>query len=107
MIWNDVLERLKDAGLDPVEETYMENYGKVLGAQRPEFQGRIIRCTYGKLRCAGIDLEIFLLPSETHLQDFMELMGNDPWLMIRENAVLHFPVCDPKTVETILEAISS
>ena len=107
MTWNDVLERMKERGLKPVEETYMEHYGKILAAQRPEFQNRIIRCTYGKVRCAGLDLEIFLFPSENHLQDFMELMGDDPWWVTRENAVLHFPVCDPEIVERVLQAIST
>ena len=38
MIWYDVMKRLEDCGLNPVEETYMENYGKILTAQRPEFR---------------------------------------------------------------------
>ena len=106
MTWDDVLDRLSNAGLQPVEDTYMEHYGKVLAAQRPEFKGRIIRCTYGRVHCAGLGVEIFLFPSESHLQDFMELMGNDPWWIVRDNAVLHFPACDPEIVERVLEAIS-
>ena len=106
MIWDEVLDRLANAGLNPVEETYMENYGKILSVERPEFRGRIIRCTYGKVRCAGLGLEIFLFPSETHLQDFMELMGDDPWWLPRGNAVFHFPVSDPEVVDRILQAVS-
>ena len=106
MTWNDVLDRLRAAGLKPAEETYMEHYGKVLAANRPEFQNRTIRCTYGRLRCAGLAIEIYLFPSEGQLQDFMELMGDDPWWVVRENAIVHFPVCDPDVVKTILSALT-
>ena len=106
MTWDDVLDRLPSAGLKPVEETYMEHYGKLLAVERPEFQGRIIRCTYGKLQCVGLDLEIFLFPSENHVQDFIELMGDDPWKIVRGNAVVHFPVCDPEILKSILQALS-
>ena len=105
MTWDDVLDRIRDAGLRAVEETYMEHYGKVLAAQRPEFENRIIRCTYGKVQCEGLNLEVFLFPSEGHLQDFMELIDQDPWWIARENAVIHFPECDPAIADKIVRSI--
>ena len=62
MNWDDVLDRLQAADLKPTEEIYMEHYGKVLAVQRPEFQGRYFRCTYGVLLCEGLRLELFLFP---------------------------------------------
>ena len=39
MNWNNVLDRMRDSGLPTVEDVYMENYGKILTAERPEFRG--------------------------------------------------------------------
>jgi len=106
MIWNDVLDALRSAGLYPIEEIYMENYGKILAAQRPEFAGRYFRCAYGVVKCKGLRIEAFLFPSEGHLHEFLEVIGDDPWWVTRKNAVFHFPVSDPAVVGNILDAIS-
>jgi len=105
MTWDDVLTRLEKSGLHPVEETYMENYGKILTAQRREFRERNFRCTYGVVKCHSIDLELFVFPDESQLNDFMDVIGGDPWWLVRDNIVLHFPECDPALVTTILGAI--
>jgi hypothetical protein len=108
MTWDDVLDRLTDAGLKPIEDTYMENYGKLLAAERPEFQDRVIRCTYGRIRCAGPDLflEVFLFPSESHVEDFLELMKADTSWLAYDNAAVHFPNCDSSIVEKVLRGLS-
>ena len=106
MIWYDVMKRLEDSGLNPIEETYMENYGKVLTAQRPEFRDRIFKCAYGLVRCGGIDLEVYLFPDEIHREEFMDVIGSDPWWLARNNVVLHFPESDPAVVTKIVRAIS-
>ena len=105
MNWDNVIDRLSDAGIKPIEEIYMENYGKVLTAERQEFHGRYFRCTYGVVRCEGVRIEVFLFPSETHLQDFLEVTGDDPWWVAHQNVLLHFPEADPAVVGTIMEAI--
>lgn len=105
MTWDDVLTRMEEGGLHPVEETYMENYGKILSAQRPEFQDRYFRCTYGVVKCEEIQLELFLFPDEGQRNDFLEVIAGDPWWLVRENVVLHFPECDPAIVTKILTAI--
>jgi hypothetical protein len=107
MTWDDVLDRLKAANLDPIEEIYMEHYGKVLASQRPEFRGRNFRCTYGVIRCGKLRLEAFLFPSEIHLHEFLEVIGDDPWYISTSNAVLHFPETDPADVDNILGAIAN
>jgi hypothetical protein len=107
MTWDDVMDRLEAAGLRPTEEIYMEHYGKVLAAQRPEFHGRYFRCTYGVIRYEGLRVEVFLFPSESHLREFLEVIGDDPWYLLTANAVLHFPECDPVVVDRILAILAS
>ena len=106
MIWYDVMTRLRESGLNPVEETYMENYGKILSAQRPEFRDRIFRCAFGAVNVEGIDVEVYLFPDELHREEFMDVVGSDPWWLARRNAVLHFPESDPAIVSKILDAIT-
>jgi hypothetical protein len=106
MTWDDVIDRLRNAGLTPGEEIYMEHYGKVLAVQRKEFAGRNFRCTYGVIQCEGLRLEVFLFPSEGHLHEFLEVIGDDPWYVPVGNAVIHFPECDPATIDNILDALS-
>ena len=105
MTWDDVIDRLNAAGLAPVEELYMEHYGKVLAVQRREFHGRYFRCTYGVIRSQGMQVEIFLFPSEVHLHEFLEVICDDPWYLQVGNAVIHFPECDTALVDRILEAL--
>jgi hypothetical protein len=106
MVWNDLLERLRSAGLNPVEETYVDNYGNTLPLDKPEFHGRFFRCARGVIRCANLRLEVFLFPSETHLQDFLDVIGQDPRWVAHENALVHFPASDPTAPGPIIEAIS-
>jgi hypothetical protein len=49
---------------------------------------------------------VFLFPSEVHLQDFMELLGDSSLWLARENAVLHFPTCGAERMEIILKAVT-
>jgi hypothetical protein len=104
--WDDVLERIKAAGLQPTEEIYIDNYGNVLPLEHPEFQGRFFRCARGVLTCRGLRIEAFLFPSEAHLRDFIEVIGDDPWWIVHENLVIHFPESDPAVIGSILEAIA-
>ena len=106
MVWNDLLARMRSAGLSPVEEIYIDNYGNTLPLDRPEFRGRFFRCARGVIRCGDLRIEAFLFPSETHLQDFLEIAGDDPWWVVHQNVLLHFPESDPAVVGSILEAIS-
>src|SRR5262249_10840535 len=106
MNWDDLVDRMRQAGLDPREETYMEHYGKVLSAQRSEFRDRIIRCTYGKVLFGESSLEVFLFPSEGHLQDFVEVSGEDASWGSLENALFRVQTSDPSLARRIVQAIS-
>ena len=107
MNWDDVIDRLQASGIQPIEEIYMEHYGKVLAAQRLEFSGRNFRCTYGVIRCEGTRIEVFLFPSESHPSEFLDVIGDDPWYAAVRNAVLHFPECDPAVIGDILDALGA
>ena len=106
MVWNDLLDRMRSAGLNPVEEIYIDNYGNTLPLDRPEFRGRFLRCARGVIRCGNLRIEAFIFPSENDLQDFLEIAGNDPRWVVHQNALLHFPESDPAVAGSILEAIS-
>ena len=105
MVWNDLLDRMRSAGLNPVEEIYIDNYGNTLPLDRPEFRGRYFRCARGVIRSGELRIEVLVFPSEGHLQDFMEILGEDPWWVVHQNVLLHFAESDPAVVGRILEAI--
>ena len=107
MVWNDLLDKLKTAGLKPVEEIYVDNYGNTLPLDRPEFRGRYFRCARGIIQCGGLRFEAFLFPSEGNLQDFLEIIGPDPWWVVHQNVLLHFTESDPALVGNILDALGS
>ena len=107
MVWNELLDRMESAGLHPVEEIYIDNYGNFLPIDRPEFRGRYLRCARGVIRAGDLRIEVFLFPSEGHLQDFLEILGESPWWIARQNVLFHFPESDPAVFRKILDAISS
>ena len=51
MTWDDVRERLDSAGLAPVEEIYVDNYGNTLPTEYSGFQNRAFRCARGIMKC--------------------------------------------------------
>jgi hypothetical protein len=97
---------MRSSGLATAEVTYMENYGQILTAERPEFRDRHFRCAYGVVKCGGLQIEALLFPSEGHLQEFMEVIGDDPWWVPFTNVTFHFTESDPVIIGRILEAIS-
>jgi hypothetical protein len=107
MTWDDVIERLRIADMAPVEEIYMEHYGKILAIDRPEFHGRYFRCTFGQVRCHDVHVEVFLFPSEYHLQEFLEVIGHSAQYLSTGNVVLHFPHADGPLIQNILDAVSA
>jgi hypothetical protein len=107
MTWDDILEKLDSAGLHPVEEIYIDNYGNMLSIDHAPFKGRTFRCTRGIVRCGGEPVEIYLFPSESHLQDFVEVMNADLRWVAHENVLFHFPKSDPALVGSILSAVSN
>src|SRR5215468_11175920 len=107
MTWNDLMDRLKASGLNPVEETYMEHYGKVLAAQRREFRDRYFRCTYGAINCVGVSMEFFMFPWEGHATEFIELFGENRDWSVYGNLVLHFLSHDPEVERRVINAISA
>jgi hypothetical protein len=107
MTWGDVLDRIEAAGLKPVEELYMENYGKILAAQRPEFRDRYFRCTYGVVNCDGTRIEVFLFPESAQATEFLAILGADPWWFEKSNAVVHFSECELEIVMKVMDSLES
>ena len=106
MVWNDLINRLRAAGLHPVEEIYIDNYGNALPLDNPKFRGRFLRCARGVLQAKNLKIETLLFPSEEDLQEFLALIGDDPWWVPHENVVFHFPEADPEIIGNILEAVA-
>jgi hypothetical protein len=106
MTWNDVLDRLRSAGLNPVEEIYIDNYGNILPLEHPEFRGRFFRCARGVVNCGSSRIEVYLFPSESHREDFLEVIGGDAGWIAHQNVVLRLSQGDPAIMGSILQAIS-
>jgi hypothetical protein len=107
MTWDDVLERLRRAELNPIEESYMEHYGKVVAAQQPRFRDRNFRCTCGVVRVDGVRIQALFFPSEGHRDEFLEVTGSAPWRFVHDNAVLEFEECDPEVVQRVMRALGT
>ena len=106
MTWDDVLDRIRAAGLQPSEEIYVDNFGNALPSENPQFVGRFIRCARGVMNCRGVRVEAYIFPSEGQLQDFLDVIGPDPWWIAHQNVALHFPESDPAVIGSILQAMS-
>jgi hypothetical protein len=106
MTFADVLDRLRTAGLNPAEEIYIDNYGNILPMEHPGFKGRFFRCARGVVNCNGSRVEVYLFPSESHREDFLEVIGTDPGWIAHQNVVLRLSQGDPAIMGSILQAIS-
>jgi hypothetical protein len=103
--WEGLLERLVAAGLNPVEVTYMENYGKLLSSKDSRFRGRQFRCTYGAINVNGLGVEVLLFPSEIHRSEFLEIAGQSPWRAAAGNALLAFDRMEFEIMDRVLGAL--
>ena len=107
MTWDEVLDKVRSAGLNASEEIYIDNYGNILPSEYSQFQGRFMRCARGVMKCDGLRVEAYIFPSEGQLQDFLDVIGSsDPWWIAHQNVALHFPESDPAVIGSILQAMS-
>jgi hypothetical protein len=104
MTWDDLLERLSSSGLDPIEEVYVDNYGNTLPLEHPKFRGRVLRCARGIMECDGVRIEAYIFPSESQLEDFLEVLGEDPLWVREQNVVFHFRESDSGLIGGIVKA---
>jgi hypothetical protein len=58
------------------------------------------------IRSGGVRIEVFLFSADIYLQDFVEIIGADPWWVAHQNVLLHFPETDPDFIGKFLEALS-
>src|SRR5437764_15437748 len=102
MTWDDVRERLGSAGLAPVEEIYVDNYGNTLPTEYSRFQNRAFRCARGIMKCGGVRFETYIFPSEGQVEDFLEVIGENPLWVASRNVVFHFPESGTAIIDRIL-----
>jgi hypothetical protein len=106
MTWDDVLDKIRGAGLNAAEEIYIDNFGNSLPSEYPQFHGRFLRCARGVINCKGVRVEVYIFPSESQLQDFLDVIGGDPSWIAHQNVALHSPGSDSGVIDGILQAIS-
>jgi hypothetical protein len=76
MTWDDLLERLRLAGLHPEELDFMENYGPIAAERHKELEGRHLRCVFGTVRLNGnLKFDVYFFPSPDDAEDFARVMG--------------------------------
>lgn len=106
MQWDHLLARIREGGLDPVEEDFLDDYGQFAAGNVKNLRNRYFRCTFGRARVAGTTLEAYTFVSETEAADFLDLIRNDPghWTRHR-NVLLHVPANAGEVLETIRQLL--
>jgi hypothetical protein len=90
VIWDDVLLRMRQNGIEVVEEVFMDNYGPIAAGKFPQLGDRYFRCMFALARAENIRFEMYVFPSATEAEDFHSLVRNrnSAWLR-RNNLVFH------------------
>ncbi len=102
MQWDDLMERLREGGLDPVEDDFVDDYGQFAARDVKSLRNRHFRCTFGRARLAGTTLEAYTFASEIEADDFLNLIRNGPGKWTRHrNVLLHVPPDAEEVLETI------
>lgn len=106
MQWDDLLARLRDAGIEFTEREFLDDYGQYAARDDARLRGRYFRCTYGQAATGGTTLEAYAFASESEATDFLELMrdGSSRWARFR-NMVLRAPTDAGDTLRSILELL--
>ncbi len=106
MRWDDLLARLREAGMAPVEEDYLDDYGSFAARRHERLANRLFRCTYGRARIGGVTLEAYNFASEEEAVDFLDLVGHDGgrWAR-RRNMLMRVPSDSGELLERVRERI--
>ena len=89
MTWNEFLDRMREAGLEPHEEDFMDDYGLVATRKYAALRGRYFRCMFAATSTQGFQFETYVFPSRTDAKEFQELMGEGGGWQQQDNLVLH------------------
>ncbi len=85
---DDLLTRMRGAGMAPVEEDYLDDYGSFAARRHERLANRRFRCTYGRARVDGVPFEAYNFASEEEAVDFLDLVGDDGGRWARRRNVL-------------------
>ena len=77
MIWNDFIDRMRRAGLEPYEEEFMDDYGVMAPTPYVVLEGRYFRCMFGAVRVNGFRFETYVFPSATDANEFQALVAEN------------------------------
>ncbi len=89
MIWNDFMDRLRQAGLEPYEEEFMDDYGVIATRKYAVLEGRYFRCMFAATRVEGFRFETYVFSSAIDANEFEELIAKGVRWRRRDNLVLH------------------
>ncbi len=89
MTWDDFMDRMRRANLEPHEEEFMDDYGVMASQRYAVLEDRYFRCMFATTRVKGFHFETYVFPSATDANDFKELMPESVRWRRRDNLVLH------------------
>ncbi len=89
MTWNELMDRMQRAGLEPYEEEFMDDYGVLATRKYTALEGRYFRCMFAATRVEGFSFETYVFPSAADAIEFKELMTAGAQWRRRDNLVLH------------------
>ena len=107
MNWDDLLDRIRQAGSEPVEELFMDNYGTILKKEHPELRGRNFRCTFGLATVEGFRFEAYTFASSGDAADFLEVIDDGSGWYGVSNMVFHDPKSDRTEMEHLLNLLKT
>lgn len=89
MTLNDLLGSMRHAGLVPIEEDFMDDYGLVAERDHRVLRNRHFRCMFARVRVEEICFEAYVFPAATDAEEFEQLMQSETegWTR-RDNLVL-------------------
>jgi len=107
MIWDELIDHLRDSGHEPEELDFMESYGPFVSRIFPQLAGRHIRCVFGRLRIEGtISFDVYLFPSGGEAEEFCLLVGTGAAWIHAGNLVCHMKPADSEYLIHVVREIA-
>jgi hypothetical protein len=107
MPWDIVLDRLRQSGLDPRYEDYVENYGLYAVGEHRIPDDRRFRCTRGFARLDGAEVELIAFPSEDEALDFLALVEREGGWTRQEKLLVRVSNANPRVEGAIRDILAT
>jgi hypothetical protein len=106
VVWEELILRLSRAGLGPIEDDFIDDYGQFAARHIPRLRDRFFRCTRGRLIVENCRVEAYRFSSESEAEDFLMLMSGEGgrWA-IRSTLVLRVEEDREELLDRILTAL--